>query len=98
MRDSRRGKSVIDDLTTDIEGMTLYRGMPLGMMEHYVDQLPHMVHERQLDAMYEDVNAGVVLNRLLFQESVSLTLLLIEPGVFLTHIIFPISKPNSFRD
>lgn len=66
---SRRGKYVIDDLTIKVEGVTLYKGMAPERMDHYVDILAYMAHEKQLDAMCEDVNPTLVVGMLLFQLS-----------------------------
>lgn len=65
-RDSRRGKGVIEHLTTKIEGMTLYRDMALERVDHYVENLPYMAHEKQVDAICEDVDPTIVVSRLLF--------------------------------
>lgn len=42
VRDSRRGEGVIDDLTINVEGMAIYRGMALERLDHYVNQLLYM--------------------------------------------------------
>lgn len=57
MRDSRRDKGFIDELTVEVEGMVLYKGKALEKLDHYVDNLPYMVHKKYLDAMCDDANS-----------------------------------------
>lgn len=77
VKDSRKGKDVIDNLTIEVESVALYQGITLKRLNHHVDQLSYMVHERQLNPMCEGVDVGVMLNRLRYHTSVSLTLFLI---------------------
>lgn len=79
MMDSRKGKGVIDDLTTNIEGIALYRSLALGKLDHHMSQLSYMAYERQLNSMREGVDADVILSHLMYQVSVSSTLFPIEP-------------------
>lgn len=63
---SRKEKCVIKDLTTDVERAALYRGLTLEKLDHYVSHLPYMEYERQLDAIYEGVDAEVVHSHLIY--------------------------------
>lgn len=42
MRDLRKGIGVINDLTTDVEGMAMYKGLALERLDHYVGHLPYI--------------------------------------------------------
>lgn len=46
MRDSRRSKCINDDLTIEVEGEALYKGMAPERLENYVDNLLYMVHKK----------------------------------------------------
>lgn len=66
VRDLRKRKGVIDDLTTNIDGIALYQGMTPKNLYHYMYQPPFMAHKRQLNAICEDVVSKVVISRILY--------------------------------
>lgn len=49
--------------------MALYKGMTLKRLDYYVVHLPFNAHEKQLNAICEDVDHLVMINILLFQVS-----------------------------
>lgn len=65
-------KGVVYTLTTEIEGVTLYKSVSLEMVDNHVNLLPYMDLKKQLDATSEDVDPIVVAIRLLFQVSITL--------------------------
>lgn len=83
MRDSRKVKGVIEYLTTDIEDLVLYRGLAPEKLDHHVRHLPCIEQETQLNAMCEGMDDVVSLNHLMYQVSISLNLLVIEPRAFI---------------
>lgn len=51
VRDLRKGKGIIDELITMVEGVHLFRGMSSERLDHYMDYLHFIMHETQIDAM-----------------------------------------------
>lgn len=66
VRDSRKMKGVINDIVINVEGVALYMGIILERLDHYMDQLLYVVHEKQLYSICEDMDAEVILNCLMF--------------------------------
>lgn len=54
----------------EIERATLYKGVTLNQVDHYVLHLSFITIKKELDIMSEDVNPTLVVNRLLFQVSI----------------------------
>lgn len=73
MKNARKGNGIIDNLIVKVGGVALYMGMALERVDYYVDNLLYMVHERQLDAMCRDVDYRVIINRILYQVSITLS-------------------------
>lgn len=67
VRDSRKGKDVMNDLTTNMDGMALNRGMALEHLNHYVGHISLMAHEKQLEAICEEKGSKVGIRRLMYQ-------------------------------
>lgn len=63
VRDLRKRKGLIDDLTTEFDGGTFYNGMAL----ERVDNLPYMAYKKQLNATSEDMDPILVMSGLFFK-------------------------------
>lgn len=46
IKDSRKGKGFVNDLTTDVDVMALYHGMVPKKLDHYVGHILVMAHEK----------------------------------------------------
>lgn len=96
MKDSRRSKGIIDNLTIEVGGMVFYKSIALERLDHYIYNLPYMVHEKQLNVMCEDVNFGVIL---LYQVSITRAFIYFTSSfyIFLTSRSISFAfKPNFF--
>lgn len=52
MRESKRDKGVIDNLTIEVKGVALNKCMDPEWLDHYIDNIPYMVHDKQLDVNF----------------------------------------------
>lgn len=82
------GKDIIVQLTVEAKRIALYRGMAPKRLDHYVDYLTYMVDEKKLNAMCEDANFMVMLSRLLYEVSITLSFYLLNFSLYFSHIEF----------
>lgn len=75
LSDLRKRKGVINDLTIDVQGMALYNGLALERLDHHVGHLPNKEIEIQFNAICEDIDSELILNCIMYQVCVILTLL-----------------------
>lgn len=57
----RGGIYIFNDLTTDVDEISLYQGLVSKQLDHYLSYLHIEVHEKQLEAIYEDTSSDDVI-------------------------------------
>lgn len=67
IRDSRKGKGFVSDLTTYVDGIALYQGSEHKKLDQYLSHLPIEAYENQLEAICKGMGSDDVIRHHLYQ-------------------------------